>query len=131
MDEHPNAAVIRSAYEAVARGDMEALVSVLADDIVWHESMPGFEGTYHGRDQALGLLGRVFEETGMEVHDMSIEHVLADDTHATVLLESTVSVRGRRQTSRYVDVYHLRDGKATAHWHLPFDPRAEEEFFGD
>jgi hypothetical protein len=28
-------------------------------------------------------------------------------------------------------VYHLRDGKATAHWHLPFDPRAEEEFFGD
>jgi predicted SnoaL-like aldol condensation-catalyzing enzyme len=67
----------------------------------------------------------------MEVHDLSIDHVLADDTHATVLLESTVSLRGRRQTSRYVDVYRLHDGKATEHWHLPFDPRAEEEFFGD
>ena len=78
MNEHPNAAVIRSAYEAVGRGDMETLVSVLADDIVWHESTPGFEGTYHGRDQALALLGRVFEETGLEVHDMSIDHVLAD-----------------------------------------------------
>lgn len=131
MDEHPNATATRSAYEAVARGEMEALVSVLANDIVWHESTPGFEGTYHGRDQALALLGQMFEELGMEVLDMSIEHVLADDSHATVLLESTVRARGRRLTSRYVDVYRMRDGTAIEHWHLPFDPRAEEEFFCD
>jgi ketosteroid isomerase-like protein len=130
VSEHPNAAIIRSAYEAVARGDVEALRAVLADDIVWHESMPGFEGTYHGRDEALGLLGRVFAETGIEIHDMSIEHVLADDTHATVLLETTVSLNSRRQTSRFVDVYHLHDAKATEHWHLPLDPQAEQEFFG-
>lgn len=130
MNEHHNASVIRSGYSAVSRGDIAALAAFLADDIVWHESMPGFEGTYHGRDGALALLGRVFEETGMEVHDLSIDHVLADDTHATVLVESTVSVRGRRHTGRYADVYRLRDGKATEHWHLPFDPRAEQEFFG-
>ena len=129
MNEHPNAAVIRSAYEAVERGDMEAFAAALDDDILWHESMPGFEGTYHGRDQALGLLGRVFEETGIEVHGLSIDHVLVDDTHAMVLLESTVSVGGRRQTSRYVDVYRLRDGRATEHWHLPLDPRAEVAFY--
>jgi ketosteroid isomerase-like protein len=130
MNEHPNAATIRSAYDAVARGDMEALVSVLAEDIVWHESMPGFEGTYEGRDEAMALLGRVFAETGMEVKDMSIDHVLADDTHATVVLDSTVSAGGREHHARYVDVYRLRDGTAIEHWHLPFDPAAETAFFG-
>jgi hypothetical protein len=91
--------------------------------------MPGFEGTYHGRDEALTLLGRVLQETGMEVHGISIDHVLADDSHAMVLLETTVSVGGRRQTSRYVDVYRLRDARAIEHWHLPFDPRAEAELY--
>jgi ketosteroid isomerase-like protein len=129
MNEHPNAQTIRSAYEAVARGDMEALVAVLADDINWHESMPGFEGTYRGRDEAMAFLGRAFEETGMELNDMSIDHVLADDTHATVVLETTVSIGDRRHHARYVDVYRLRDGTAIEHWHLPFDPAAESAFF--
>jgi ketosteroid isomerase-like protein len=129
MNEHPNAAAIRSAYEAVERGDMGSFAAALDDDIVWHESMPGFEGTYHGRDEALALLGRVFEETGMEVHGISIDHVLADDTHAMVLMASTVSVGERRQTSRYVDVYRVRDGRAIEHWHLPLDPNAEAELY--
>ena len=59
MSEHPNAAVVRSAYEAVERGDMAAFAAALDDDIVWHESMPGFEGDYHGRDGVVAFLGRV------------------------------------------------------------------------
>jgi uncharacterized protein len=129
MSEHPNVARVRSAYEAVERGDMEAFAAALDDDIVWHESMPGFEGDYHGRDEALGLLGRVFQMTGLELNEISIDHILADDSHAAVLLETTVTLGGRQQTSRYVDVYRLRDGKATEHWHLPVDPRSEAELF--
>ena len=129
MNEHPNAARIRSAYEAVARGDMATFADALDDQIVWHESMPGFEGDYRGRDEALALLGRVFEQTGMELNDLAIDHILADDSLAMVLLETTVTLGGRRQTSQYVDVYRMRDGKATEHWHLPLDQRAEEMLF--
>ena len=129
MNEHPNAALVRSAYEAVERGDMETFAAALDDDIVWHESMPGFEGDYRGRDETLAFLGRVFEETGMELNGIAIDHILADDTHAAVHLETTVTLGDRRQTSRYVDVYRLRDGKATEHWHLPLDQKAEAELF--
>jgi uncharacterized protein len=129
MNEHPNAAFVRSAYDAVERGDMAAFAGALDDDIVWHESMPGFDGDYRGRDAVLALLGRMFAETGMELNGISIDHVLADDTHAAVLLEATMTLRDRHQTSRYVDFYRLRDGKATEHWHLPTDPNAEEKFF--
>jgi predicted SnoaL-like aldol condensation-catalyzing enzyme len=35
----------------------------------------------------------------------------------------------RSATSQYVDVYRLRDGKATEHWHLSLDQQAEAELF--
>jgi ketosteroid isomerase-like protein len=130
MSEHPNVANVRAAYEAVERGDMAAFAAALDENILWHESMPGFEGDYQGRDEALALMGRVFELSGMELNDLTIEHVLADDTHAAVLLETTVTIGDRRQTSQYVDVYRLGHGTATEHWHLPLDQKAEAELFG-
>jgi ketosteroid isomerase-like protein len=130
MSEHPNAAIVRSGYEAVARGDVSALADFLDPDIIWHESTPGFEGSYRGRDEALALLGRVFAETGIEVKDLSIQKIFADDSQAVVLLESTLTRGGRSHTGEYVDVYGLRDGKATEHRHLAIDPKAEERFFG-
>jgi ketosteroid isomerase-like protein len=130
MSEHPNAGIVRSAYEAIARGDLEGFASLLDDDIVWYESMPGFEGVYRGRQAALALLGRVFKETGLELSDLTIDHILADDERAAVLLETTVKIGGRVYVGQYVDVYRVRDGKVTEHRHLAVDPRAEEEFFG-
>jgi len=53
MSEHPNAAVIRSAYEAISKADMPAVAELLDDDITWYESTAGMEGAYHGRDQVL------------------------------------------------------------------------------
>jgi ketosteroid isomerase-like protein len=129
VNEHPNAALVRSAYETIERGDLETFAAHLDDDIVWHESMPGFEGDYHGRGEALALLGRIFETTGMELNGISIDHILADDSHAAVLLEVTVTLGDRRRNSHYVDVYRLRDRKLTEHWHLPLDHQAEAELF--
>jgi predicted SnoaL-like aldol condensation-catalyzing enzyme len=108
---------------------MDTFAAALDENIVWHESMPGFEGDYHGRDEALTLLGRIFEETGMELNGISIDHILADDTHAAVFLETTITIGGHRQTSQYVDVYRVGDGKAIEHWHLPLDQKAEAELF--
>ena len=127
--DHKNVAVIRSAYEAVGRGDMAAFAASLDEEIMWHESMPGFEGDYRGRDAVLAFMGRMFTETGVEVHDLTVQKVFADDSHAVVLVEITVALSGRTRTSQYADVYRVRDGKATEHWHLPFDPNAEEKFF--
>lgn len=127
--EHPNVTRIRATYDAVGRGDVEAFAAALADDVLWHESMPGFEGDYHGRDAAIAMLGSVFA-SGIEVNRLSIERVFADDTRAVVLVEVAVTVSGREHVSRYADVYHIVDGLLAEHWHLPYDHRAEEAFFG-
>ena len=129
MNEHPNAAIIRSAYEAMEKGDVATYTALIDDDIIWHESTPGFEGDYHGRDQVLALFGKVFQETGLQMSRISIHDILADDDHAVILHESTLTMKGRSITGQYVDVYHVRNGKATEHWHLAVDPKADEEFF--
>lgn len=128
MSEHPNIEVIRSGYRAIGEGDMDGFAGLLADDIVWHESMPGFEGTYEGKEEALGLLGRAMTMPGLSVDQISAGHILADDTHAAVFVEVTMTLDGRTRTSRFVDLYGMADGTLTEHWHLPFDPEGEAEF---
>ena len=126
--EHPNAAIVRSAYEALERGDVAAYSALLDDDIIWHESTPGFEGDYHGRDQTLALLGRVFQATGVEMNRVSVHDILANDEHTVILHDTTMTRKGRTVTGRYCDVYHLRNGKISEHWHLAVDPKADAEF---
>jgi hypothetical protein len=128
MTEHPNAAIIRAGYEAIEKGDAAALAALLDDDIIWHESMPGFEGDYHGPGQVLALFGKIFQETGVQVSRISIHDILASDDHTVILHEDTFTRKGRTRTAQYADVYHFRNGKATEHWHLAVDPKADEEF---
>ena len=59
---------------------MPAFAALLDDGTTWHESTPGFEGDYHGRDQVLALLGKVFQETGVQISRISIHDILADAT---------------------------------------------------
>jgi ketosteroid isomerase-like protein len=127
MSEHPNAATIRSGYEAMEKGDVAGLAALLDDGITWHESTAGFEGDYHGRDQVLGLLGRVGQQ-GVEMR-FSVHDILANDNHAVILHQAMLTRKVRTLTGQYADVYHLRNGKVTEHWHLAVDPKADEEFF--
>lgn len=55
---HPNARLLRNAYEAFGSGDLEPLLGALTDDISWHDSTLGpLAGSYTGKDQVLGLFG--------------------------------------------------------------------------
>jgi predicted SnoaL-like aldol condensation-catalyzing enzyme len=46
-----------------------------------------------------------------------------------VLMKTTVSVGGRRETVGYADVYRVRDGRAVEHWHLPLDAKIDAELY--
>ncbi|HEY5186852.1 MAG TPA: nuclear transport factor 2 family protein [Actinomycetes bacterium] len=127
MSEHPNAAVIRSVYEAMDSGDVATFAALMDDDITWYESTAGMEGVYRGRDQVLAFLGQVFGQAGMQM-SVSIHDVLASDDHAVILHESTITVGDRSHTGQYADVYHLREGKIAAHWHLAVDAKADAAF---
>jgi ketosteroid isomerase-like protein len=131
VDEHPNAALARSGYEAMQNGDVATFAALLDDDVLWHESTPGYEGDYRGRDAVLAMLGRVLGESGVQITRLDLHGILADDDHTVVLLEVTSTRGARTATLQYADVYHVRDGKVVEHWHLAVDPKANEAFFAN
>jgi len=122
---------MRTGYEAFGKGDMDTIRSLFAEDIVWHA--PGrnpLSGTYHGVDEVLGQFAKLMEMTGgtfrLELHD-----VLADDDHAVVLVRAQAERGGRRLDDTSVQVWHIKDGKATEQWLHPGDLYANDEFFND
>src|SRR6266852_3556797 len=59
-DEHPNASLVRRAYDALETRDVETLVELSRPDVVWH--IPGrspIAGEYHGRDTVLAFMAHL------------------------------------------------------------------------
>jgi ketosteroid isomerase-like protein len=52
-----NADIARRGFEAVARGDLDAVAELLDPDVKWHGGAPG-PGSCHNRDEALEFIRR-------------------------------------------------------------------------
>ena len=129
MADHPNAARVRSTYEAFARGDMATLADVFAEDMVWH--FPGnhpLAGDHKGRDAVFSILAKSGEMSGgtfnIELHD-----VLANDDHAVAIQLETGSRGGKQLNQLDVEVFHMKDGKITEWWSFAGDQRGEDAFW--
>ena len=127
---HPNEDLVRAIFAAFGRGDLDALQSqYLAADACFH--YPGrspLAGDHEGIAQVLEMSGRIFELSGgtfrLELHD-----VIANDEHAVALFLARGERAGRRLEDRTVEVFRIRDGKATEMWLYPADLYANDEFW--
>jgi hypothetical protein len=127
---HPNEALVRNGYEAFAKGDMQTVNELFADDIVWH--VPGksqLAGDYKGKDQVFDWFAKLINLSGgtfqQEIHD-----VVANDDHAIVLATLSAEREGARLQDRNVHVLHVRDGKVTEFWGYAEDQYGDDEFWG-
>jgi ketosteroid isomerase-like protein len=126
---HPNEDLVREAFAAFNRGDMDALQKQYwAEDIRWH--IPGrgpLAGDREGIEQVMQGFAQLAELTGgtgsAELHD-----VLANDEHAVALFTLSTERAGKQRTGNWVQVVHMRDGKVTESWLHPADQYAEDEF---
>lgn len=126
---HPNEDLIRRAFDAFGKGDMETLGGLFADDAVFH--VPGkssISGDYKGKDQIFGFFAKVMELTGgtfkVETHD-----VVANDEHAVALSTGTAEREGNRLSDNSAMVHHIQDGKIAEVWLHPGDQYAGDEFW--
>jgi len=126
---HPNENLIRSGFDAFSRGDLDAVRELFADGIAWH--FPGrsaISGDFSGRDEVLQWLGRSFELTGgtlkVELHD-----VLANDEHVAALTRVTAQREGKSLDDPSIQLFHVRDGKATESWIYPSDQQVSDDFW--
>jgi len=122
---HPNENLIRRAYEAVNRGDIQSFVAAFAADAVWH----GSGGAQISGSQAIGdLVHRMREASGGTLH-VELHDVLANDRHAVALQVTRAERDGRALADRVVYVFHVRDGEITEAW-FNGDPGVQAAFWG-
>jgi hypothetical protein len=121
-EQEQNIEQVKKGYEAFSAGDLEALMSVLDDNIEWVQ--PGesaVSGTYHGK----GELGQYLSRLAEKSTTVKPSRFLADGDMVIVLSETTVG----NETSQDADVFTLRDGKIIRA-HVYADTALMERVFG-
>ena len=124
MADHPNAAKLRAASEAMEEsGDLTSQIEMIDDDIVWHEI--GSDEPIRGK-QALGerLSGAAFSSVRIETHD-----IVANDDHAVMLVTATATMGDKQLVYRTAEIYHMKDGKITERWAFSDDTDRINKFF--
>ena len=115
MSEQENIHVVQQFYRAFGRGDMQAVLNAVADDVKWHEPGPTdilpWAGTRRGRDQVAQFLAAVDE--ALEVQQFELQEFIAQDDKVVVLGRGRSRVRptGRTFDSPWTMVFTLCGGK--------------------
>ena len=124
-----NGALIASAYDAFARGDVYGALAAFAEDIFWH--VPGrgpLAHDYRGHAEVLGFFGHFMELSGGTFR-LRVDDVLAKGDRVVVLCTESARRGGRSWSSPQVHVWTVKDGKATVFCEYPGDQQAEDEFW--
>lgn len=127
---HPNEDLVREAFAAFGRGDIEALQrQYLAPDICWH--FPGrsaLAGDHEGVARVAEMLGRPSELSG-GTHRIELHDVIGNDEHVVALHTTRAERAGRQLEVNAVHVFHVRDGKVTEAWTHHGDLYSVDEFW--
>jgi ketosteroid isomerase-like protein len=114
MTTDENAAILRRAYAAFNSGDMDTLIEVFDESIVWH--MPGrsaMANDYEGRDATLAYFGQLAQETGGTFR-AELSHLTADgDDRVVGIQRSTADRNGKHLDVSDCIVFQLKDGRIT------------------
>jgi ketosteroid isomerase-like protein len=127
---HPLEAIIREAYAAFGRGDVDGYLRACTEEFEFHvPGVGGISGTYIGKDGLYALAEKAMTITGSTFREI-VEDVLANDLHAVVLARHRFTRDGAPRSYRTAHVYEIRDGKLARCFEQPRDQAAFDEAWG-
>jgi ketosteroid isomerase-like protein len=124
-----NAALISSGYDAFARGDLQGVFAVLAENTLWH--IPGrgpLARDYHGHAEVLGFFQH-FMELSNGTFRIQVDDILAKGDRVVVLCTESAQRGDRSWSSPQVHVWTVKDGRATVFQQYQSDQQTEDEFW--
>jgi len=110
---HANENTLRKLYDALGRGDVPTVLGLLADDVRYHiYGRSKVSGDYVGKDEVLGLVGKLVELSGGTFR-IQVLDILANDEHGVVLTRETAQHDGKTLDNHAVHVWDVGDGTCT------------------
>lgn len=126
--DHPHAKLARSAWEAAAHGDRDALERLCSPGLVWHASGRGARsGDYAGIDAVLEYLAAIGDAADRFVSHFS--EVLVGEDRVAVLFGVTGERRDRVLDTDFILLFRVEEGCITEVWAVPRDQHAVDEFW--
>ncbi len=124
---HPNADLVREAYDLFSKGDMATLQTLWTSDIAWHVGGSGrLVGDYEGPAAILGLFGELVAATE-GTFKVELQSVFADDNEGFSLHKATAHKGGEHYELWAVLSYRFVDGKTAEVWNFDYDQTAAEK----
>ncbi|MGF1470772.1 MAG: nuclear transport factor 2 family protein [Rubrobacteraceae bacterium] len=128
--ERTNDQIVLDLYAARDRGDLEAVRSLLAEDVIWHE--PDLDnphtGDLHGPDSALGMI-REAQQITAGTFRLVPREVLDHGEHAVALIDWSAERNGERIEGKEIAFYRVRDGQVVEASFHQDNPAADEAFW--
>ena len=121
---HRNAELVRKAYEALNRYEIDAFLSAFGQDAVMH----GADGEVTGRDAIRSIVEELIALSEQSLH-IEVHDVLANDEHTVVLQTTTAQLGDRHLRDRVVYVFHIEDDLIRDAFFVG-DPKVQREFYG-
>ena len=114
----PKIETVQRMYEAFGRGDVEAILAELADDVDWAAEAAStsvrWYGNYRGKDE----VARFFTDIGsnVEVTEFTPLSFASNDTDvfAVVRFAYTVNTTGKRAAMNIAHWWRIADGKVVS-----------------
>jgi ketosteroid isomerase-like protein len=106
-----NVELIRRGWEAIARGDLEAIRPLLDPDVKWHGGDPSAAGACRNRDETLAFMGRARDRRAHEGGALG-ELVDVIDLGDQVVVVIRLADREREDELR-ANLTTFREGKVT------------------
>lgn len=124
-----NAALVRRIFDAFATKNGFALREAFAPDAVWRVPGTGtMAGTFEGRDQIFGFLGRLPKETD-GTYSSELIDVLASDERAAALYRARGQRHGRSLELDQVLLFRIAHGLVQEVLALPSDATVFDAFW--
>ncbi|MEA2843566.1 MAG: uncharacterized protein QOJ69_1237 [Actinomycetota bacterium] len=130
--EHPNATLVRTLFDALVAGDTEVALGCYAEDGVYRVSGNNLvSGNYRGRAAILSHHIKLMELTGGTMR-LTFDDLIAEDAHAVLFWHVTAQRAGSSKSlhANGIMAFKIDDqGKFSESWFLYNNQRAYDDFF--
>lgn len=125
-----NLKVIKSYFDHLAKGEMEQVGQLMADDIIWHQ--PGnhqASGTYKGKQELFPHLGKMMQ-ISQGTLKLEPKHIMANGDLVSVIIQFSAQREGTTMSMAGVDLLKIQNEKIKEVWLFSEDQEAENNFWG-
>jgi len=116
--DQPNVALVKSAYEAFSRGDINGVLAALSDDVDWHIQGPSgipMIGRWRGHQEVADFFKIVNDNE--EAEEFTPHTFIGDGENVVVLghYRWRMKATGRVAESDFAHAFVVRDGKVISY----------------